>query len=215
MKAPSLQLNLASLVLLVVAISTSLRAQTADKTSFALFPINMKCVCVDIHMAVPGMKIMEVGKTQLFLDKKTGHELFQVAIGPWLRSEPRRFGIAAEGDFNHDGLEDIAWYGAADNFFVMYVFLSSPQGYRQINVLKTFAQEWARESGETAPELGDLASDYALDQIKLERTGAALALTGHISSTAVARTHIHPRILRVESANFVYEPPPHAANVAP
>ncbi|MGA3210407.1 MAG: hypothetical protein ABSD20_03815 [Terriglobales bacterium] len=200
-----------SIAVLTLWLSGASMAQAAGARRYSLFPVDLKCLCVKTqNTAPPGMRVMEFGAgnkaVQVFLDKKTNHELFQASLAGWRDVLKPQYGVATVGDFNGDGVVDVSWYATVETNFVMYVFLSSPQGYRQIDVLKTFAQEWARQSGEKAPDLGDLAADYAIDQVAMERSAKGLALTGRISSTAVARSHIRPRILRVESRDFVIEP---------
>ena len=127
-----------------------------------------------------------VGNTlfQIFRSR-TGNqgELFRVAIGWYRDNDPKdnfnetwSYGVADEGDFNGDGKPDYTWYGADDTSEEEYLFLSSEDGYRRVDIVKSAQQAWKKRFKAGAPNFGEVGGNYQLSSIALTRGSKSLVL---------------------------------------
>ena len=170
----------------------------------------MKCVCIRTQSETPHIMISKERRAgnqifQVFSDRKTSQELFRIRVGRRIASEDVKlwnYGIAAQGDFNGDGIEDYSWFGGDDTSNKEFLILSSETGYRKLDIYATFAREWTRRYRTKAPDFGDLGSDWRLRDEKVEWAGGLPILSGkphnRLQPTGPART------LRIEPDNFVF-----------
>jgi hypothetical protein len=114
------------------------------------------------------------------------------------------YGIAAEGDFNGDGLPDYSWYGGDDTGEELYLFLSSDSGYKRIDLLKTIEAAWQRRFNKPPPDLGDFHNEYKLDDIVLENSAAGLVLNVSVLPNPLEETVTTKRTYRfsIQQADF-------------
>ena len=106
-------------------------------------------------------------------------ELYRIAVGSYQNGEGDQlwnYGIANEGDFNGDGVPDYSWYGGDDTGDEMYLFLSSDNGYKRVDLLKTVEAAWQRRFNKPPPDLGDIEDKYTLDDIVLIHSTTGLVL---------------------------------------
>jgi hypothetical protein len=137
-----------------------------------------------------------------FFDKGTGQESFRFQIGVKDKTEEVKlwnYGIAMEGDFNGDGVEDFSWYGGDDTGFHMYLLLSSGPRFRKIDVLATLAHEWLLRY-RARPDLGRVG-DYD-SEVRIEAGHGSLVLVGAI----VELSTVSPRHIEFRTANLVEVP---------
>ncbi|MBA3975242.1 MAG: hypothetical protein C0504_13630 [Candidatus Solibacter sp.] len=187
-----------------------MRAQESPKKVFDLFPHNKTCSCIKPLQKVPGLVWIErrVGSRhfQIFRDSQTRQELFRFRIGrriegQWVKLW--RYGIAAHGDFNGDGVRDFSWHGGDDTSDSMYVVLSSASGFRTVDVNATMEEAWTRRYGGKAPNF-TLQDDAWIRAVQLERTGEEMSL---LISVVDGRKLPKLTFLRflVEQSQFVFK----------
>jgi len=111
-----------------------------------------------------------------------------------------RYGIAAQGDFNGDGLEDYSWYGGDDTSREEYVVISSPQGYRKVDIDATFERAWKRQYPTKEPEFGPLGRFTAAERI--ERNGETVTLVAAVNTLEMQRSRTYR--LQVDDKSFVF-----------
>lgn len=196
-----------ALAALTVPAAAQGSASAENPTTFDLFPTDPTCVCLRTHSETPTVKSSEVRVEarvfQVFTDKKQNHELFRIAVGRLeAGSEVKywNYGIAVEGDFNHDGQPDYSWYGGDDTSDEMYVFLSSRHGYRKLGVYKTLQEEWVRRFRATAPDLGAADDDCAVRDVAVVRHAGRTTL----EATVTVEPSGASRSLRVPEGRFVF-----------
>lgn len=175
------------------------------RSVFSLFPIDASCVCVKTKSQTATVASREAtirGRVfQIFMDKATKHEIFRVDVGSpdvkWWN-----YGVATEGDFNGDGVQDYAWYGGDDTSDVEYVFLSSQGSHRRLDVYKTMEREWARRfpAGPRLQFHRDVGD--SLTKESLHRSSGALTLQGVVTTIKGKSQQDHP--LRVSESNFAF-----------
>ena len=143
-------------------------------------------------------KDVRVGRTeyQVIFDPKTGRELFRIHIGrlddgKWLKLW--NYHIQNCGDFNRDGVLDYSWYGGDDTTSEHFLILSTPAGYRTVDITSTFMREWVRQRGGNEPELDRVGNDYYLRSISIRWAPDKLRLL------AVIVTHGPGKPIRMEA----------------
>jgi hypothetical protein len=150
---------------------------------FVLYPINAvvkketkTAIATEINVGKAAHKVIY----QVYWSRTTPkHELFRIEIGDYssgMLVKTWHYGIAAEGDFNGDGLPDYSWYGGDDTGEERYLFLSSESGYKRVDLLKTVEAAWQRRFNKPSPDLGELEGKYELDDLELESSVAGLVL---------------------------------------
>ena len=155
---------------------------------FILYPMDKSCVCINALKTTKTASATEVrvGKVahqvvyQIFWSRTTPRrELFRIVIGGYSNGQGDQlwnYGIASEGDFNGDGLPDYAWYGGDDTGGEMYLFFSSENRYKRVDVLKTVEAAWKQRFKKPAPDLSDSDSGYCVSKVVLERSTTGIVL---------------------------------------
>lgn len=137
-------------------------------------------------------------------------EVFRVPV-EWMDGDESHawwnYGIADEGDFNGDGQPDYTWYGGDETGGVMLLFLSSPYGYIQTDVLKTIEKVWERRLHLAAPDFSDPeSSDWALEAIRIRKQEKGVELTAVIVDHPGTSRKKQPDVrLEIAEAEFVHE----------
>ena len=167
---------------------------------------------------------VRVGKTiyQVFWSR-TGQkrELFRMNIGQVNKGDVEKLlnhDIHEEIDLNGDGLTDYSWYGDYDSGDEYYLLLSSPQGYRKVDLVKTLKVAWRRLYHHAPPDFYDLEpwgtgayADciYGIRNMLVQRSQTGLLLTINVSRECYSveknkgsNTILH---IPVEEAQFEYE----------
>jgi hypothetical protein len=110
-------------------------------------------------------------------------ELFRVAVGWYRDNDPKdnfnqtwNYGIVDEGDFNGDGKPDYTWYGGDDTSEEEYLFLSTDDGYRRVDIVKSAQHAWEKKFKSDAPDFGEVFGNSKLDSIVLSRSPVGLVL---------------------------------------
>jgi hypothetical protein len=136
--------------------------------------------------------------------------LFRVEIGDYSSGaliKTWHYGIAAEGDFNGDGLPDYSWYGGDDTGEERYLFLSSDSGYKRVDLLKTVEAAWQSRFNKPPPDLGDLVGKYELDDLELENSSVGLVLDATVRPNPISVTSkTTKRIYRFRIAQADFKP---------
>lgn len=202
------------LPILILAIATALPS-TANElqsgaTTFELFPAdsNMGHTTLahdETASARPVMLKQGMQIFQVLIHKRTGRELFRVKVGTaqatyWV------YGLVREADFNRDGIPDFSWHGGDDVSELNLAVLSSPQGYRKMDVEASLRNEWRRRFP-CDPNENNLLLDPVFSDMKLLRTSEKLQLEGIIRFSEFSGNHgvkEYARRLRVRDQNFVY-----------
>jgi len=191
--------GLAIVALLLSAAPVFGQAPTETK-KFVLYELDRSCVCTKVKKETKTAIATEinVGKAthkvvyQVFWSRTTPrHELFRVEIGDYssgMLVKTWHYGIAAEGDFNGDGLPDYSWYGGDDTGEELYLFLSSDSGYTRVDLLKTVEAAWQRRFNKPPPDLGELEGRYELDDLELENSAAGLVLDATVRPNPISAT---------------------------
>jgi hypothetical protein len=117
---------------------------------------------------------------QVLIDKRTGRELFRVDVGNpeaayWV------YGLVREADFNGDGVPDFSWHGGDDTSELNLLALSSPRGYRKVNIDATLEREWRH--GFPSDPHDNLLDDPVFSDMKLVRKAGKLWLQGVVHFT--------------------------------
>ncbi len=175
-------------VLLLIA-SVCAWAQPSNNSSpveFHVYRIDEGCVCIKAETSTIKASEKILGKTavQIFSRRNDPEqELFRVRVGKFVGSDMVKwwnYGITAEGDFNGDGTVDYAWYGGDDTSFVLYLFMSSEQGYAKVDVIKTLEGAWKRRFHVLAPDLTASGGEYEISHVLLRRIPSGLTLVTRI-----------------------------------
>jgi len=200
-------------IFLAALFFVSLSAPAQSKTvSFDFFPQDSKMGRTDLKQdetRTARPKTVKRGKRfyQVITDKRTGHELFRVSVGTdegtwWV------YGLVQEAEINGDGIPDFCWYGGDDTGELKLLVLSSPSGYRKVDVNETLKREWRRRFRSERLESIEGADDPDTSELKLIRAFEKVTLRAVVTSRFYdpkiedMKTYIHQ--LRVLEARFVY-----------
>jgi hypothetical protein len=185
MRCKVLEVKIAIMAGFVVALAANALAQdSTHHRRFLLYQMDRSCVCIAAKKRTRTATASEIrsGKAmyEVFRSRTVPpRELFRVRVGTVVSGDVVKwwnYGIADEADFNGDGRPDYSWYGGDDTSFAMYLFLSSGDQYRQVDVLKTIQAAWRQRFHTAAPDLADLGGDYNLRDTVLDQTEAGLVL---------------------------------------
>lgn len=127
--------------------------------------------------------------SRLYFDKRTKRELFRIRYGEKLEGEWVNYwtyGLTANGDFNNDGKEDFWWDAGDDTSSQELLILSTPSGYRQIDVYDTLKAAWRLRYKSSAPDLALISNFYNFKfSLELSKTKLNLIAEGtdHESKT--------------------------------
>jgi len=141
---------------------------------------------------------------QVFLKRGTSQELFRVDLGQAGGPETPRLwnhGLAVERDLDGDGQTDFSWYGGDDTSEVMYLFLSSPNGYRRVDVIKTVQSAWKVRHHTAPPDLAAIGGDYSFD-FSLAKEHNDLAMLATVHRLSEAREPASTDHFRIPQARF-------------
>ena len=154
-------------------------------------------------------KVIKRGKRfyQVFLDKRSGRELFRVFVGTeeatwWV------YGLIREVDINGDGIPDFCWHGGDDTSALNLLVLSSPAGYRKVNVNESLQREWKRRFPTERLDNIEGSDEPDASEMRLIRSSGKVTLQALVTSTFVdpktedIKTFKH--LLRVHESRFVY-----------
>lgn len=179
----------------LIAISGFGQGSSVKKT-VPLYPMDKSCVCIKTKKETKTIvaTVARVGKSshqvvyQVFWSRTLPRrELFRVEIGSYSKGEGAElwnYGIAKEGDFNGDGLPDYAWYGGDDGGEYRYLFLSSDDGYKRVDVLKTVEAAWRERFDKLSPDFSNFDSGIGLSETVLEGSQAGMVLHAAIHRRA-------------------------------
>lgn len=177
--------------------------------TFEVFPADQTCACVRLLTSHRFLRAEErrVGEriVQVFLNKTTGKEEFRVSIGTVFDTEELklwRYGLAVARDLNRDGVEDFSWYGGDDTNHHHFLFLSSPAGYRKIEINATFARKWHRLTGQRV-DFHSVGDTVFLRNIVVEHAAEGLSLVAEMGTTLPAPSARQPRRLRAYEPEFI------------
>jgi len=202
-------------ILFVVATAAVLstpaaRADQSGSIEFELYPADSNMGYTDlIHDETATARPIVVRKGahifQVLLNKRTGRELFRVDVG---RPEATYwvYGLVREGDFNGDGIPDFSWHGGDDTSDKNLAVLSSPNGYRKVDVEATLLGEWRRRFPNDPPAKS-LTDDPIFSGMKLVRKSGKLSLQRAVRYTDISRSDgikNYEHLLRAKEQNFVY-----------
>jgi hypothetical protein len=189
-----------AIVTLVLSVTPVFSQVPPKVKKFILFQIDPSCICTKVKKETKTTIATEInaGKAthkvvyQVFWSRTTPrHELFRIEIGDYSSGKLVKtwhYGIAAEGDFNGDGLPDYSWYGGDDTGEELYLFLSSDSGYKRVDLLKTVEAAWQRRFNKPPPDLGELEDKYELDDLILENSTAGLILNATVRLNPISAT---------------------------
>ena len=142
---------------------------------------------------------------QVLIDKRTGRELFRVNVGTpeaayWV------YGLVREADFNGDGVPDFSWHGGDDTSELNLLALSSPRGYRKVDINATIEREW-RRIYPSDPRDNNLLEDPFFSDMKLLRKAGKLWLQGvvhFIDASNIEQIRTLERQLSASEDSFVF-----------
>jgi len=200
-------------IFLAALFFVSLSAPAQSKTvSFDFFPQDSNMGRTDLKQdetRTARPKTVKRGKRfyQTILDKRTGRELFRVFVGTdegtwWV------YGLVQEAEINGDGIPDFCWYGGDDTGELKLLVLSSPSGYRKIDVNETLKREWRRHFPSERLESVEGGDDPDTSELKLIWTSEKVIMRAVVTSKfydpkiADMKTFVHQ--LRVPEARFMY-----------
>jgi hypothetical protein len=192
---------------LACCLSTSALGQQFVSMS-TLFPINKECSCIKtraITDTIQSREVTERGRLwQVFQKRGTSRELFRVDLGDAKPEAPRPWnhGIVVEGDLNGDAQPDFSWYGGDDTSEALYLFLSSPHGYSQINIIKTLQQAWKHRHHTSPPDLAALGNDYTFD-FKVEEQKGRVSILAVVHRLSQARKPISSERFTIPEQQFL------------
>ena len=157
------------LLLSLTALAQSTRVYRIFRGPETLFTENDTVTCDETWEA-----------NNLFLlcrDNANDHEIFRLKIGD-RHSRFRDYGIEDQADFNADGKPDFTLYTADKSSQHIYLELSSPRGYRRVNIGASIDQSWKlhRQSSIHVETAAD-----PLTNIRLLRTGRTVTLSATIA----------------------------------
>jgi hypothetical protein len=192
-------------ILLLVAV---IAYGQSSLSQFPLYKVDDSCSCIRTKKETKTARAVNitVGTSvyQVFHERtKPDRELFRVKIGEVVNSQVLtrwNYGIVDEGDFNGDGLPDYSWYGGDDSGDEMYLFLSSSNGYKRINVYKTLQVAWTRQFHTQAPDFTSPEPENQITDIHIERIGSKFSIVATVENQAVQPTEKH--VLRIERISF-------------
>jgi len=184
--------KLYAIAVFMLASACAIGQEPAKAKKFSLLQIDRSCVCIRAKK-----ETKTVTATELRIGRAAHQVVYQVF---WSRTAPKQklfrieigrdfngklvqlwnYGVANEGDFNGDGNPDYSWYGGDDTGQEMYLFLSSDNGYKSVDLLKTVEAAWHRLFNRTPPDLGDVGGNYGIDDLALERSAAGLVLNATV-----------------------------------
>jgi hypothetical protein len=199
---------MAGFVLAVVA--NAMAQDSARHRRFLLYKMDKTCFCIAAKKQTKTAKATEIrsGKAvyEVFRSRTAPQrELFRVRVGTVVDGYADtwwNYGIADEADFNGDGRPDYSWYGGDDSSFAMYLFLSSGDQYKQVDVLKTVQAAWRRRFHTAAPDLEDAGGDYAVGDTVLDQTEAGLILLVTVNRVSVDDSKKESHRFRIAAADF-------------
>ncbi|PYP90787.1 MAG: hypothetical protein DMG65_10350 [Candidatus Angelobacter sp. Gp1-AA117] len=208
-----MSISLPQSVFLIAFLFVTLSASAQSKAvSFDFFPpeSNMgrtNLIHDETRTARP--KLLKRGKRfyQVIINKRTGRELFRVLVGTdeatwWV------YGLVQEADINGDGIPDFCWHGGDDTSDLNLLVLSSPSGYRKVDVDQSFRNEWKRRFPSERLDNIEGADEVDSSEIKLIRTSGKVKLQAVVTSTFYdqkiddIRRYVHT--IRVPESRFVY-----------
>lgn len=187
-----------AIAILLLATSPIFGQTRAETKKFVLYQMDLSCACAKVKKETKTAIATEIsaGKAarqvvyQVFWSRTTPrHELFRIEIGDYSSGKLVKtwhYGIAAEGDFNGDGVPDYSWYGGDDTGEGRYLFLSSESGYKRVDLLKTVEAAWQRRFNKPSPDLGDIEGKYELDDLELENSATGLVLDATVLPNPVS-----------------------------
>ncbi|HMF90143.1 MAG TPA: hypothetical protein VKL40_05835 [Candidatus Angelobacter sp.] len=155
-------------------------------------------------------KLVKRGKQffQVFTNKKTGRELFRVPVG----NEEAKYwvyGVMQEADFNGDGIPDFCWHGGDDTSQENLLVLSSPSGYRKVDIYESLQREWKRRFPSDPLEELSEAITADISEMKVVRRSGTVFLEALVSyqdtnkdKVEDMKTYTHR--LRVPQSRFAY-----------
>jgi hypothetical protein len=201
------------LATMLVVIAVSEIPMWSETARFALFVPDMTCSCIRTTKQTKTIiaSEMESGEFiyQVFKSVDAGQEMFRASIGLIVDAERVKFwnyGIVDGQDFNGDGLPDYSWYGGDDSGSAMYLFLSRKKSYLRVDILKTLKAAWTRRFHSKAPNFENVADEYDLRALVLERSGGKLVLVANIDkipqSAADLEKRVETIVLPVEQSAF-------------
>ena len=110
---------------------------------------------------VPGLRWRDIDiddtRYQVFRRPGSDQTLFRFEVSKKVDGQWNgwwNYGVCQRADFNNDGVDDYHWYGGDDTGEEDWLVLSSPSGYRKIEVRKTIEREWSRRFKTKPPDLG-------------------------------------------------------------
>jgi hypothetical protein len=200
-------------IFLAALFLVNLSASGQSKTvSFDFFPPHSNMGKTDLKQdetRTTRPKIIQRGKRfyQIIIDKRTGHELFRVFVGTdeatwWV------YGLVQEADFNGDGIPDFCWHGGDDTSALNLLVLSSPSGYRKVDVNETLQREWRRRFPSDRLESPEGSDDPETSELKVIRASEKIIMRAIVTSRFYdpkiddMKTYVHQ--LSVPEARFVY-----------
>lgn len=200
-----LQLNLVVFVMFPAAWAA--QACGSKSSAFELYPADSNIGRTDlIHDETATARPVVVRRGtrvfQVLINKRTGRELFRVEVGTteatwWV------YGLVREADFNGDGIPDFSWHGGDDVSDKNLVVLSSPRGYRKVDIDATLRGEWRRRFPADPPE-NLLPEDPSFSQIKLGCRDGRLTLGGVVHYSDIEGPKQQERPLQLRQRDFLY-----------
>lgn len=128
-------------------------------------------------------------------DNTNDREIFRLKIGD-RQAKFRDYGIEDQADFNADGKPDFTLYTADGSSRHFFIELSSPHGYRRVNIGATINRYWKLHHHSA---LNVEAAPDSFANIRLLRTEHALSLSVTI---------VHKERITVPESEFVWEQKP-------
>jgi len=199
---------LLSVFLLLPSFLTVLGQQRAAK--FELYPADSNMGRTDLRLdetrSARPIIVKRAGHIfQVLIDKRTGRELFRVHVGTpeaayWV------YGLVREADFNGDGVPDFSWHGGDDTSELNLLALSSPRGYRKVDIDATLEREW-RRNYPSDPRDNNLLEDPFFSDMKLVRNAGKNWLQGvvhFIDASNIEQIRTLERQLSASQDSFVF-----------
>jgi hypothetical protein len=128
-------------------------------------------------------------------NNKDDHEMFRKLIGD-RHVKYRNYGISEQKDFNGDGKPDFALFAETGTTRQFLLELSSPKGYRRVDMTKTIGRYLHRRQRETAN-----VSD--LKDVRLIRSGHSLTISATVVLSAGKETRTR---ITIPESDFVWDP---------
>ena len=189
---------------LLAAISSG--QDSAQKKKFTVYRTGQSNCCIDSDTVTTTETSEGKSLYQVFwLRTAPRHELFRVRIGDHVgRDDVKwwKYGLAAEADFNGDGLPDYVWYGGDDTGFALYLFLSSAGHYKRTDILKTVEAAWQQRFHKAAPDLGGTAGRHVLGETALESSANEVVMSATVERTSGSSATKEAYRFRIAEAHF-------------